>query len=164
MHCTWVQRHAMAICEGTLPEAEKSELETHIRNCTRCQSAVARVAELLDEMDSAETPELSARFWPELHRRLQAHDAARAVAGKQWVSWRKRLQPVLACVCLLVGMLAGIHLGNAYARRVFMPVTEISAVPKEPVFYSEILEGLPPGSLSGLYILDSGNEEPGRSK
>jgi anti-sigma factor RsiW len=166
MNCKEVEHHATPLAEGTLTAAEQRELERHIRRCARCRSIVVRIAELVGEIGSAETAELSPKFWPRLHRRLQAHDASKAQSSRRRAGWQRRLRPVLASICLLLGIWTGIHLGNAYALRKLSPAEDApaSSTPEEPVFYPGTLEELPPGSLSALLILDFRDAEPERSE
>jgi len=166
MNCKEVERRAAALAEGLLTEEERAELETHIRHCARCRSVSARVAELVGELTAARTTGLSLQFWPRLRRRLQAHDAARAERFGRWAGRRRRLRPVLASACILIGIWTGIELGNAYALRQSATAVEAPAysTPQDPVFYPEVLEGLPADSLSALLIFDPPIEGAGRSR
>jgi anti-sigma factor RsiW len=164
MNCAEVESCAIDLVEGKLTEAEAGDLESHLRRCVRCNSIVTRLAKLAREASLAEHSGLSPEFWPRLRRRLEAHDGSRAAGNRRLAAWRRRLRPALASACLLLGTWTGIHLGQAFALREFSPAddTHTSSDPGAPVFDSVILETLPPGSLSGLLVLDLRKLEPGR--
>lgn len=63
--------------DGTLPNAERAELEAHIASCADCTAALARLRALLAAARQLPPAVPPARdLWPELRERLAAEEAA----------------------------------------------------------------------------------------
>lgn len=114
MTCPWTRHPEADLARETLPEEKREKLAAHLRSCERCQTLAAHLDELLGVFDSVQNASLSAQFWPLLHARLQARDAIRNKAYERAMIRPGRLRAVTASICLLVGTMAGIYLGDSY--------------------------------------------------
>jgi hypothetical protein len=93
--------------------------------------------------------ELSPRFWPELHRRLERVDRPRS----GWMNWTVpalRLRPLAAAAGLAVGIWAGVWLGDAYVAG-----SQVATAPeaeRELLPYLAILDDVPRGTFAELIV------------
>jgi anti-sigma factor RsiW len=86
--------------EGTLPEAERAELERHAAACMECRGLL----EVQQELDDLPAPEVSPDFDARLYARIAGEEQAKVSVWWRKLLWRP-LAPLAAAAAVAVVLL-----------------------------------------------------------
>jgi Putative zinc-finger len=108
MKCKTVHNKLIFFLEKELPVAEMQAVQEHLNSCTACSLFAEDLKKTLSILESDKTPELNPFFYTRVKMRLeQTQNALRTRPVVVRV-----LQPVAFSIILVLGIYAGIKLGN----------------------------------------------------
>ncbi len=111
MKCKNLHSKLIFYLEGDLPESEKQRVEEHLSECSECMAFANDMRKTLGMIEVEKNPESNPFFYTRLKARLEKeYQEEHQAAGKPLL--RRVLQPVLFSIILLLGIYAGIKLGQ----------------------------------------------------
>ena len=157
MDCRELEKHIWAVTEANLPPDKKGLVEQHLARCDDCRTLADAVTALMQEAREANEIQASPFFFSRLKRRIEAHEAGRVTMATRLLPRTRGWKFVSVAACLLIGVGAGVHLGDAVATRQPTVSTEIES---EEFLFLATLDSVPHGSLAETLLShDEGEEE-----
>jgi predicted anti-sigma-YlaC factor YlaD len=145
MNCEFVQKNLTDIVEREFPPEMQKQIDAHLSSCHRCASLVERFAQIWQGWEQPVRIEPSPAFWTKLQRRIRESErkkfAILPLLGA-W-AWERWLRPIAAVATLLIGVLAGYHLGNIPVRNGAEQFFE---------YHLGSLDDFPTGSVGEFYV------------
>jgi anti-sigma factor RsiW len=108
MKCKTVHNKLIFFLEKELPEAEMNAVQAHLAGCPDCALFAEDLKKTLSILETDKKPELNPFFYTRVKARLE--QPATRLSGRPVLV--RVLQPVAFSVILLLGIYAGIRLGN----------------------------------------------------
>lgn len=125
MKCKTVHSKLIFFLERELPEAEMKAVQEHLAGCTDCALFAEDMKKTLSILESDKTPELNPFFYTRVKARME--QPATRLVGRPVLA--KVLQPVAFSIILLLGIYAGIKIGNTSSSRVNALTAEQEMIP-----------------------------------
>lgn len=113
MKCKTVHNKLIFFLEKELPEAEMKAVQEHLAGCTDCALFAEDMKKTLSILELDKTPELNPFFYTRVKARLE-QTSTRMVGRPVLV---RVLQPVAFSIILLLGIYAGIKIGDTSSTR-----------------------------------------------
>lgn len=110
MKCKTIHKNLIFFLEGDLPASEMEQITAHLSGCKECAAFAEEMRKTLFVLNQEKSPKVN----PFLYTRIKARLESQSMVGKNL--WKpalvKVLQPVFFSILLLVGIYAGIKVGN----------------------------------------------------
>ena len=159
MDCRELEKHIWAVAEANLPPEKKGLVEQHLARCDDCRTLADEVVALMQEAREVNEVQASPYFFSRLKRRIEAYEAGRVTVATRLLPRQPVWKFVSVAACLLIGVGAGAHLGDAVAARQSTVSTELES---EEFLFLATLDGVPHGSLAETLLSHDEGEEEGR--
>ena len=111
MKCKNLHSKLIFYLEDDLPEAEKGRVEKHLSECNECRAFANDMRKTLGIIEVEKKPESNPFFYTRLKARLESEYQQEPEMFRR-PFFARVLQPVLFSVILLLGIYAGIKLGQ----------------------------------------------------
>lgn len=155
MDCRDLDKYIWAVAEHNVPPEMNAAVEGHLARCDDCRLLSAELTALHQEAQKVNVIQASPYFYARLKRRIEAYDAARVETERRplprYISWKS----VAVAAVLIVGVAAGVRLGDAVTAR---RSTSLPHIASEEFLFLAALDGVPHGSLAET-LLEQGAEE-----
>lgn len=155
MDCRELERHLWAVAEANVPHSEKEGVETHLARCDDCRSLAAELTALIRQASEVNDIQTSPYFFARLKGRIESYEASRGETRRRFLPRMLQWKSLAVAASLILGVGAGVHLGDAVAAR---QSTRASEVESEEYLFLAALDGVPHGSLAEV-LLDLSSEE-----
>lgn len=136
MKCKAIHKKLIFFLENELPEKEMEDIRLHLSGCHECAAFAEYMKETLSLLDEEKRPDVNPFFYTRVKARLERQ----AVKESPAPVWAKILQPAVFILLLLLGVYAGIKIGQPandiqeyyYAEQeIFTYLNEMAAEPLE---------------------------------
>ena len=156
MDCRELEKHVWAVAEAGLPPDKKGPVEQHLARCGGCRALTDEVVALVQEAREVNEVQASRHFFSRLKQRIEAYEAGQVTTARPLLLRRPLWRFASVAACLLIGVGAGVHLGDAVATRRLTISTEIES---EEFLFLAALDSVPHGSLAETLLSHDEGEE-----
>ena len=168
MRCEDLQSRLETYAHGGMSPGEREAAAVHLRNCTDCSRALARIDSLAAVLAQAETPPVPTGFSARVMATARSRQLATAAAGWNPVRWWRRVSTPMhaaAAAVLIVGLAAGAVMGWTARPSTIQALATEAATQGDALdaYNTDYLSDAPAGSLADSYLaLVSGRNGEGR--
>jgi hypothetical protein len=160
MDCNFIRKNLVDIVERKLPAETQEEIDAHTRSCNGCAGLVERFAQFWQVWEQPSRIEPSGDFWIRLQRRFREPGGKEAQGIPLLLGRAVWLRPIAAVAILLIGILAGTHLGNFLVWSGLDSSGQQQASTQVEQLFNYYLGGLddsPTGSVGEFYVNPGNN-------
>jgi anti-sigma factor RsiW len=156
MNCREFERHLWAVAEANVPPSEKEVVETHLARCDDCRSLAAELTALIRQANEVNDVQASPYFFARLKGRIESYEASRSETRRRFLPRMLQRKSLAVATSLILGVGAGIYLGDAVATRQSTRAPEVGS---EEYLFLAALDDVPHGSLAEVLLEHSSGEE-----
>jgi len=115
MKCRAIHKNLIFYLEGDLKKEEMSGVELHLNECRECAAFAEEMKMTLGIIENEKNAEVNPYFYTRVKAKLESFAQAQQVKTLK-PAYIRVLQPVFFSMVLLMGISAGIMIGNAPSR------------------------------------------------
>ena len=153
MKCHSAQKKFSAYQDKELKLQEQEEVSKHLLNCQSCRDKYADLERIWKTMGELEEIRPDPWFYRQVVGKIKEPRKHGLLPGLQRVFWILRA-PATVSILLVVGILAGIYLGNVIVRSDFLPFGHTAVGHSQEAFLDslKVFDSAPPGTLAHGYM------------
>jgi anti-sigma factor RsiW len=111
MNCKRIHKKLIFFLEGDLTGREAEEVSAHLLRCDECAAFAEEMRKTLGMVELEKSPVVTPFFYTRLKARLEREEAE-ALRPAGFSVWERILQPAIFSLLLLIGIYAGIKIGQ----------------------------------------------------
>jgi len=153
MKCRSVQKKFSAYQDRELKPQEQEEISRHLIGCHSCRKQYKKLEQVWQSLGELEEIPSGPWFYGQIVRKIMEPRKQGLLPVLQHVFQLFR-GPVVASIILIIGLLAGTHLGNILVRSDFFPLqANRTSYSQEALLDSlKVFDPAPPGTLAHGYL------------
>jgi len=153
MKCRSVQKKFSAYQDRELKPQEQEEISRHLLSCQVCREQYAEFERVWQSLGELEEIPSGPWFYGRIVRKIREPREQGLLPTLQHVFQLFR-GPVVASIILIIGLLAGTHLGNILVRGDFFPFQPNRASHSQEALLDslKVFDPAPPGTLAHGYL------------
>jgi len=117
MNCREIKKKLSAYQDNELPPLQRNEIAAHLKKCAGCSRALQELNEVWETLSNVETIESAPFFWTRLSQRIRAPKQEPGILEIFFAPIRRLANPVFATLILIIGLAAGIYLGEKISQQ-----------------------------------------------
>jgi predicted anti-sigma-YlaC factor YlaD len=154
MKCHKVQKKFSAYQDKELKPGEQEEVSSHLLSCESCREQYEIFVRFWQTLGEFTQIDSDPWFYSHLVKKLKESREGRSIPLLRW-TLRLLPAPAIASILLVIGLLAGIYLGNILAKFDLFSFSRIqtSRSSEEITLTSlQVFDPVPPGTLAEGYL------------
>ena len=162
MNCRRIQKKLSAYQDGELKRLEQEEIGRHLLMCRSCREEHEKLERVWQALGRLEEIPSDPWFYPQLVRKMKEPRKRGLLPTLQHV-FQIFGAPAIASIILVIGLVAGSHMGSILAKRDLFPFQSNPVGDSQSAFFASmrVFDPAPPGTFAEGYLRMASYEESG---